>query len=47
MERTELRVLGPLEVDREARLVDVGAPKQRALLLELLLARGRFVPRTG
>ena len=36
-------VLGPLEVRRDGVRLDLGAPKQRAVLAQLLLARGRVV----
>jgi DNA-binding SARP family transcriptional activator len=39
----EFRVLGPLEVLAEASLVELGGPKQRALLALLLLDAGRAV----
>lgn len=38
-----VRVLGPLEVHQGSVLVDLGAPKQRALFLALLLQRGHVV----
>jgi predicted ATPase/DNA-binding SARP family transcriptional activator len=41
----EFRVLGPVEVLVEGRVVGLGAPKQRALLTKLLLARGAVVSR--
>ena len=37
------RLLGPLAVDRDESTVDVGPPKQRAVLAMLLLAQGRVV----
>ncbi len=37
------RLLGPLRVERTGTPVDVGPPKQRAVLAVLLLARGRVV----
>ena len=37
------RVLGPLQVLRDDHLLDLGAPKQRAVLAALLLRRGRVV----
>ncbi|GGM18194.1 BTAD domain-containing putative transcriptional regulator [Nakamurella endophytica] len=40
----EYRVLGPLEVVRDGVPVDVGGPKQRAVLAVLLLDAGRVVP---
>ena len=39
----EYSILGPFEVRREGEPVDLGTPKQRALLLRLLLAGGRVV----
>ena len=41
----EFRVLGPLEVVDEARVLPLGGLKQRGLLAMLLLARNRVVPR--
>lgn len=38
------RILGPLAVERDGQPLDVGGPKQRALLLSLLLRRGQVVP---
>jgi DNA-binding SARP family transcriptional activator/streptogramin lyase len=40
----EFRVLGPLEVTRGSRRIELGAAKQRALLALLLVERGRVVP---
>jgi DNA-binding SARP family transcriptional activator/tetratricopeptide (TPR) repeat protein len=40
----EFRVLGPLEVLRGGAVLDVGTPKQRAVLVLLLLHAGRPVP---
>lgn len=40
----DLLVLGPLEVRREGVPIDVGAPRQRALLTALALTPGRPVP---
>ncbi|MGN6609120.1 MAG: BTAD domain-containing putative transcriptional regulator [Jatrophihabitans sp.] len=37
-------VLGPLEVVRDGAVVDLGSPKQRAVLASLLLEPGRVVP---
>jgi len=37
------RILGPLEVVHEGRALDLGRPKQRALLAMLLLAPGKVV----
>lgn len=39
------RVLGPLEVLRAAKRIEPTSPKQRALLLDLLVHRGRSVSR--
>lgn len=41
----EFRILGPVEVLVDGRAVRLGAPKQRALLAKLLLARGTVVSR--
>jgi predicted ATPase/DNA-binding SARP family transcriptional activator len=41
----EFRILGPVEVLVEGRPVGLGAPKQRAVLAKLLLARGAAVSR--
>ena len=41
----EFRILGPVEVLVDGRAVRLGAPKQRALLAKLLLARGAVVSR--
>ena len=43
----ELRILGPLEADRDGRPLDLGGLKQRALLALLLLEANRVVPRDG
>src|SRR4051794_36777443 len=40
----DVRVLGPFEVVRDGVVVDVGGPRQRAVLAHLALARGRGVP---
>jgi DNA-binding SARP family transcriptional activator len=40
----QYRMLGPLEVVDGSRKLDLGAPKQRAVLGVLLLDRGRVVP---
>ena len=37
------RLLGPLQVSRDGADVDIGGPKQRAVLAVLLLARGGVV----
>lgn len=44
MSSTQYRVLGPLEVERDGVLIRIGAPKERALLLTLLLNGGAVVP---
>ena len=41
--RVELRVLGPLEALVDSRMVDLGPPKQRALLTLLASRVGRPV----
>ncbi|HZQ77740.1 MAG TPA: BTAD domain-containing putative transcriptional regulator [Acidimicrobiia bacterium] len=41
----EFRILGPLEVVRDGRAVEPGSPKQRALLLNLLVHHGQVVSR--
>lgn len=41
----EYRILGPLEVLRAGERVEPGSPKQRALLLDLLINRGRSISR--
>jgi DNA-binding SARP family transcriptional activator len=40
----EFRILGPLEVRRDGEVVAIGAAKQRALLVHLLLRVGHVVP---
>ncbi|WP_236652328.1 BTAD domain-containing putative transcriptional regulator [Streptacidiphilus neutrinimicus] len=40
-----IRILGSLSADREGTPVDLGAPRQRALLSLLVAARGSMVPR--
>ena len=40
----EFRLLGPLEVRRHGTLIDLGPPKQRAVLAVLLLHQNRVVP---
>lgn len=40
----EYRLLGPVEVEREGRVLALGGPKQRAVLAILLLRRGSSVP---
>ena len=41
----EFRVLGPLQVAKDGRLLPLGGFKQRELLALLLLERNRVVPR--
>jgi YVTN family beta-propeller protein len=41
----EFRILGPLEVEADGRLLGLGATKQRALLALLVLEANRVVPR--
>ena len=45
MTRHEFRILGALEVTSDAGDVDLGAPRQRALLALLALNGNRVVPR--
>ena len=40
----EFRILGPLEVRRDGQPLDLGAPKQRALLANLLLHANKVLP---
>ncbi|WP_346386544.1 BTAD domain-containing putative transcriptional regulator [Nocardioides sp.] len=40
----EVAVLGPVEVQMSGSVVDLGTPKQRALVAALALSRGRAVP---
>ncbi len=40
----EIRILGPLEVERDGRLIDLGAPKQRAVMADLVLHADEVVP---
>ena len=40
----EYRLLGPVEVEREGRVLRLGGPKQRAVLAILLLREGESVP---
>lgn len=40
----EFRILGPLEAEADGRALDLGGPRQRALLAILLLRRGETVP---
>ncbi|MBA3333229.1 MAG: winged helix-turn-helix domain-containing protein, partial [Actinobacteria bacterium] len=44
MGSTEFRVLGPLEIEQDGALIRIGAPKERALLLYLLLNACAVVP---
>src|SRR5689334_11845558 len=41
----EFRILGPVEVERDGRLVNLGPPKQRAVLAWLVLHANRVVSR--
>jgi DNA-binding SARP family transcriptional activator len=41
----EYRILGPLEVSTDGRVIEVGGPKLRALLVILLLRANQSVPR--
>jgi DNA-binding SARP family transcriptional activator len=41
----DFRILGPLQVVRDGQAVEPGSPKQRALLLNLLIHRGQVVSR--
>jgi DNA-binding SARP family transcriptional activator len=43
--RVQYRILGPLEVVRDGERIEPSSPKQRALLLDLLVNRGRSVSR--
>jgi predicted ATPase/DNA-binding SARP family transcriptional activator len=43
--RRQVRVLGPLEVTAEGSAIDLGAPRQRALLALLALNANRVLPR--
>jgi predicted ATPase/DNA-binding SARP family transcriptional activator len=43
--RLQLRVLGPLEVTADGSAIDLGAPRQRALLALLALNANRVLPR--
>ena len=40
----ELSVLGPVRVSRDGEEVDLGTPRQRAIIAALALAHGRPVP---
>ena len=40
----DFRILGPLEVRDEQAAIALGGPRQRALLVTLLLRAGRVVP---
>ena len=44
MGSTDFRVLGPLEIETDGTRIEIGAPKERALLLLFLLAGGRVIP---
>ena len=39
------RILGPLEVSADGRVIEIGGPKQQALLAILLLRANEPVPR--
>ena len=41
----DYRILGPLEVSADGRVIDIGGHKQRALLAILLLHANESVPR--
>jgi DNA-binding SARP family transcriptional activator len=41
----EFRMLGPLEVSADGRAIEIGGPRQRALLAAMLLRAGQAVPR--
>src|SRR6516165_9312047 len=41
----DYRILGPLEVSADGRLIEIGGPKLRALLVILLLRANESVPR--
>ena len=41
----EYRILGPLEVSADGRVIEIGGPKQRALLAILLLRANESVSR--
>ena len=43
--RTEFRLLGPLEVVEDGRLLPLGGPQERKLLALLLLRRNHVVSR--
>ena len=43
----DFQILGPLEVFDEGRRVEIGGPKQRALLAILLLMPTKSFRRTG
>src|SRR5690349_6421888 len=44
-QRMEFRILGPLEVEEDGRLLPMGGTRQRALLTLLLLHANEVVPR--
>jgi predicted ATPase/DNA-binding SARP family transcriptional activator len=44
MSSTQFRVLGPLEAERDGAPITIGAPKERALLVYLLLNDGDVAP---
>src|SRR5271154_4309165 len=41
----DYRILGPLEVSADGRVIEIGGPKLRALLVILLLRANEAVPR--
>ena len=41
----DYRILGPLEISADGRMIEIGGPKQRALLAILLLRANELVPR--
>ena len=41
----DYRILGPLEVSADGRVIEIGGPKLRALLVILLLRANESVPR--
>ena len=44
MPGVQLTLLGPVRAFRDATPVDVGGPRQRAILAVLAVARGQLVP---
>jgi hypothetical protein len=37
----EFRILGPLQVEDDGRIIDLGGPRERVLLARLLTSAGR------